>query len=202
MNNYEYIIAGLPVIQQSSRDAAPDADALIAEIREQLSRKDDRIVCTLLDGFTPDKLTHEFYREALSSGCKFIRDYFKFDLNMRNAKVRYLNRELGRPLEQDLMILNPEEEKEEFEELEKANAILEGHNILDRERGLDNMMWEKIDSLTYMDVLNLNVILGFIAKLKIIDRWSKLDPQTGMALFRKLVEDIRATYDNKKQNLI
>ena len=204
MDNYEYIIAGLPVIQQNSRDAAPDADALIAEIREQLSKKDDRIVGVLLDGFDSSKLTPEFYRDALSSNCRFIRNYFEFDLNLRNARVKYLNKELGRPDGQDVMKLGKaeDEEEKEFEQLGRINAVLEGSNILDREKGLDDIMWEKIDSLTYMDVLNLNVILGFIAKLKIIDRWNKLDPETGMALFRKLVEDIRATYDNKKQNLI
>ena len=36
-------------------------------------------------------------------------------------------------------------------------------------------------------------ILGFTAKLKIIDRWNKLDPETGRELFRKLVDEIRKT---------
>ena len=53
-----------------------------------------------------------------------------------------------------------------------------------------------------MDVFDIEAILGFIAKLKIIDRWDKLDPETGRELFRKLVEEIRSTYDNKKNNMI
>ena len=39
-------------------------------------------------------------------------------------------------------------------------------------------------------------------RLKITDRWLKLDEKTGKELFRKLVDEIRSTYDNKKQNLI
>ena len=53
-----------------------------------------------------------------------------------------------------------------------------------------------------MDVFDIEVILGFTAKMKIIDRWDKLDPDTGHDLFRRLVEEIRATYDNKKNNMI
>ena len=203
MNNYEYIIASLPVIEQGGRGSSLDADSLVEEIRGQLSKRDDRTVAMLLDGFDSEKLTPEFYSAVLDSGCDFLREYFSYDLEMRNAKVAYLNRTLGRPEGQDVMVLgDPEAEKPEFEDIEKVDAVLECGNILDREKGLDDMMWEKIDSLTYMDVLNLNVILGFIAKLKIVDRWNRLDPETGMQFFRKLVEEIRSTYDNKKQNMI
>ena len=63
-------------------------------------------------------------------------------------------------------------------------------------------MWKRIDEITVMDVFDIEAILGFIAKLKIIDRWDRLDPETGRELFRKLVEEIRSTYDNKKNNMI
>lgn len=81
-------------------------------------------------------------------------------------------------------------------------AVLENGDILRRERGLDDLMWKRIDEITVMDVFDIEAILGFIAKLKIIDRWDRLDPETGRELFRKLVEEIRSTYDNKKNNMI
>ena len=51
-----------------------------------------------------------------------------------------------------------------------------------------------------MDYFDLDAILGYVARLKIIDRWLQLDPDSGRALFRRLVEQIRSTYDNKKNN--
>ena len=71
--------------------------------------------------------------------------------------------------------------------------MLNGGDILARERGLDDLMWQEIDELTRMDVFDIEAILGFTAKLKIIDRWNKLDPETGRELFRKLVDEIRKT---------
>ena len=72
-------------------------------------------------------------------------------------------------------------------------AVLEQSDILSRERGLDKLLWEKAEELTRMDLFDIDVILSFIAKLKITDRWNKLDPRTGREMFRKLVQEIRNT---------
>ena len=193
MNNYEYIVASLPVIASDYRGPL-DTDAIISEIRSQLSPKDEAVLDTLLKGFDSDSLDAEFYRKALASKDRFIAGYFGYDLDVRNCRVAYLNKALGRPEGQDLLVLD-EDEPREFEDLEKVNAVLEGSDILERERGLDDIMWERIDELTLMEVFTLDQILGFVAKLQIVARWLRLDPQTGRELFRQLVEEIR---NNKK----
>ena len=193
MNNYEYIVASLPVIASDYRGPL-DTDAIISEIRSQLSPKDEAVLDTLLKGFDSDSLDAEFYRTALASKNRFIAGYFGSDLDVRNCRVAYLNKALGRPEGQDLLVLD-EDEPREFEDLEKVNAVLEGSDILERERGLDDIMWERIDELTLMEVFTLDQILGFVAKLQIVARWLRLDPQTGRELFRQLVEEIR---NNKK----
>lgn len=189
MNNYEYIVASLPVIASDYRGPL-DTDAIISEIRSQLSPKDEAVLDTLLKGFDSDSLDAEFYRTALASKNRFIAGYFGYDLDVRNCRVAYLNKALGRPEGQDLLVLD-EDEPREFEDLEKVNAVLEGSDILERERGLDDIMWERIDELTLMEVFTLDQILGFVAKLQIVARWLRLDPQTGRELFRQLVEEIR-----------
>ena len=193
MNNYEYIVASLPVIASDYRGPL-DTDTIISEIRSQLSLKDQAVLDTLLKGFDSDSLDAEFYRTALASKNRFIAGYFGYDLDVRNCRVAYLNKALGRPEGQDLLVLD-EDEPREFEDLEKVNAVLEGSDILERERGLDDIMWERIDELTLMEVFTLDQILGFVAKLQIVARWLRLDPQTGRELFRQLVEEIR---NNKK----
>ena len=193
MNNYEYIVASLPVIASDYRGPL-DTDAIISEIRSQLSPKDEAVLDTLLKGFDSDSLDAEFYRTALASKNRFIAGYFGYDLDVRNCRVAYLNKALGRPEGQDIMVLD-EDEPREFEDIEKVNAVLQGSDILGRERGLDDILWERIDSLTLMEVFTLDQILGFVAKLQIVARWLRLDPQSGRELFRKLVEEIR---NNKK----
>lgn len=199
MNNYEYIVASLPVIEPGSRlGSSSAANAIIDDIREQLSNKDNALVTMLLDGFDPEKLNAGFYRACLGSGSRFLREYFLFDLFLRNTKVEYLNASLGRPEGKDVLLLE-ELEDYEFEQKEEIVEILSGTDIIGREKGLYMAIWEHVEEVTTMDVFDMDAILGFIARLKIIDRWDKLDPETGAELFRRLIKEIRATYDNKKQ---
>lgn len=202
MKNYEYIIAGLPQLQQApSHGEQLDADAIIASVRELLDEKDNALLDFMLSAYESDKLTADFYTEALKHSNSFIRSYFEFDLNLRNTKVAYLNKALSRPADKDIMVLAGREDCE-FEEKAAIDAVLQGKDIIKREKGLDDIVWNFIEEKTIMEVFSLDLILGFIAKLKIIDRWLKLDPETGAEFFRKLVKDLRATYDNKKNNII
>ncbi len=204
MKNYEYIIASLPNLEQDNKPSAHvNAEAAIAMVMEHLDNRDRDTAGFLLHSFEADAvLDSEFYCKALEHKNRFIREYFSYDLDLRNVKVEYLNRSLGRPLDQDKVETGSRDEEYEFEGRDEVLSILEGKDILKRERGLDDLMWSLIDGLTEMEVLNLELILGLIAKLKIIDRWEKLDDETGRELFRKLVGEIRATYDNKKNNII
>lgn len=191
MNNYEYIIAGLPDIAPDWKGAdAAGVEAIVQEIRELCSKEDNALIDVLIAGFDGANLDLEFYQKALKAKNSFIRDYFKFDLNVRNAKVRYLNRALERPADTDVFM----EAEGEFEEAQKLDAVLNQEDILSRERGMDDLMWSKIESITTFDYFDINVILGFIARLNIVARWLKLDSETGKQMFARLVEGVRGSY--------
>ena len=191
MANYEYLIAGLPDICPDWKGAdAGTADAIMQEIRELSSEKDNRLIDKLLEGYQDDKLNLEFYQEMLSSKDAFLKEYFRFDLNVRNAKVAYLNRELRRPAGTDIFLEAPGE----FEEAQRLEAVLNTDDILARERGIDDLMWSKIDELTTFDYFDIDAVLGFIAKLHIVSRWLKLDDATGRQMFARLVDEVRGSY--------
>ena len=201
MDNYEYIVASLPVLRpEDSRSDNVNAEALIAEIREPLSGRDQVVLDQLLAGYDAGQLTEDFYRQILRHKNRFLREWFRFDLDLRNATVGYLNHQLHRAPDHDKILLE-ERQEEEFPELEAAERILRGKDILQRERGLDELRWHKVDEITLLDYFDLETLLGYVAKLKIIDRWLQLDPDSGRALFRRMVDEIRTTYDNKKQNI-
>lgn len=190
--NYEYIIAGLPDISPDWRGADADTvDSIIQDIREQCSSADNKLIDILLDGYQDDKLNQEFYENALKLKNKFLRGYFRFDLEMRNAKVHYLNKALGRPADTDIF-MELEDDSDETQKL--LDAVLNTDDILQRERGLDDLMWAKIDALCTFHYFDMDVILGFIAKLHIVSRWLKLDPESGKAMFTRLVNEVKGSY--------
>ena len=192
MNNYEYIIASLPDISSSFRGELDYQDVL-DQIRSQLSKKDIKDFDFLQSAFVPENLDADLYLQARKSPNAFIRSYLEYDRQVRNCKVKYLNKALGRPERLDLVILD--EEEQEFEDSAKVFEILDTSDILQRERSLDDLMWEQINYICALQVFSLDVILAFCAKLQIVVRWLKLDPQRGAELFKELVNELR---NNKK----
>ena len=208
MNNYIYIIAGLPDFTPDWRQGDKSLEEYLCQVKELLSAKDQETVRLIEDGFDKEKIGQEFYKEALGHGNAFIRDFFQFDLNVRNAKVRYLNQALGRdPLKDVLSLRDPdaddmgmEIEEPEFKEAARLQAILEGSDILARERGIDDLYWDKIDEITLFDYLTFDKILGMMVKMMIIRRWLILDEETGRAMFKKLVDEVRGTFKGVEYN--
>lgn len=207
MSNFEYIISSLPYLTADYTYAEGSGfEKVIADIRENLSEKDGALLDFLLEGFDTEKLDDGFYARALRHRCTFLREYFRFDLNMRNAKVRYLNAELGRPADTDVMTGKGTEYDTdldidlfrftggEFEEAAKAEAVLSGKDLLGREKGIDDLVWDKIDSLATFHYFDIEAVLAYIAKLHIVDRWLSLDPETGRENFRRLVKEVRGTF--------
>ena len=199
MNNYHYIIAGLPELSRDCMSWKTDADSLIGEIKAQCSSRDAAVIDFLEKGYVPENLTEGFYSEALGHRNVFLRKWFGFDLEVRNAKVRYLNKALGRDSSRDVIVLkkddgSPLTDGDGFEEAGRLAQVLSGDDILARERGIDDLYWAKAEELTLFHYFDLTVILGFIVRLKIIDRWLGLDEQTGREMFRRLVDEVRNTF--------
>ena len=207
MKNYVYIIAGLPDFTPDWRQGEKSLDEYFGQVRELLSEKDNTVLDFIGQGFDKDRIGLDFYKEAISHRLEFIREFFLFDLNVRNQKVRYLNQALGRDAEKDVLSLRDnsedpglEPEAPEFKESARLQQILEGNDILARERGIDDLMWEKIDSLTTFNYFDIDAILGFITKMNIVARWYRLDEQAGREMFKRLVDEVRGTFKGVEYN--
>ncbi len=207
MNNYEYIIASLPDITTGWKFGEKTPEDYIEEIVSLCSEKDRETIAFLMDGCNDEKLDAAFYSAALAHNDAFIREFFRFDLNVRNAKVKYLNKALGRPADKDVLTFGEDTDPKileaaasEFEEAADMETVLAQTDILTRERGIDDLMWEKINTLTTFNYFDIDAILGFITKMNIVARWFRLDEQTGRDMFKKLVNEVRGTFKGVEYN--
>lgn len=191
MGNYEYIVSSLPALSPDWRYGADGSFAsYVGWIKTQLGESDKKAVDTLLDGFRGENLDRGFYETVLAGNVRFLREYFTFDLNVRNAKARYVNGRLGRERDTDTIPI----ETGEFAEASRLEEVLETGDLLARERALDSLTWDKIVELNRFDYFNLDAILGFIARLHVIDRWFSLDEETGREMFNTLIDEVRSTF--------
>ena len=198
MANYEYIISSLPSLVPDWKPGESAFGQTVEWIKSQLGPSDIKTVDRLLAGFKEENLGKEFYEAALYDGNRFIREYFNFDLNFRNAKARFLNKAFGMPENKDTIDAGTGE----FEEASKLDAVLAMTDLLKSERSLDNLVWDKVGELTLFNYFDLDSILGYIAKLHIIDRWTSLDVETGRDMFFNLIDEVRGTFKGVKDNII
>ena len=191
MDNYEYVIAGLPALSRDwTSQTHLSASELMDDIRALCSAKDCALIDTLLSGYEEQNFNAGFYSSMLKHPDRFLREYFRFDLNLRNAKVRYLNGRLGIAADKGIFL----EDELEFEEADALDKVLATEDLLEREKGLDALVWDKISDINTFDYFDVDAILGFIAKLKIVDRWLQLDESSGREMFRRLVDEVHGTF--------
>ena len=192
MDNYVYIVAGLPELTSGFESTGFDYAAVKESIMELLSEQDQQLVELMEEGFDEATLGADFYAKAAQSKNRFIREYFDFDGRLRNMKVNYLAKRLGKNGE-DYVVELPEAD---FEEGKQIEEILADADFVEREQRMDELKWEKATDIARMDYFNMNAILAFLVKAKTVQRWVELDPAKGEELFRQLVKEIRGSNAN------
>lgn len=193
-NNYTYIIASLPCLSTTFRPESGTVTQMLDWIKSQLGPLDRERVEFVQTGFNPEKLDRDFYIRAFSSKNRFIREFFGADLRLRNAKVRFLNAALGRPADKDTIA---PENAPDGEDKKRIDGIFSAErNLVQRERMMDDFLWESADSLTLMSSFSLDNVLAITVKLCIIGRWLSLDEESGRQLLRQLVGQMRSNYGN------
>ncbi len=189
MDNYVYIVAGLPELTSGFENTGFDYAAVKGSIMELLSEKDQQLVELMENGFDEHTLGADFYTKAAESKNRFIREYFDFDGRLRNMKAVYLANRLGKDSTPYLVNLD----EADFEEEKQIQDILADTDFVQREQKMDELKWEKASDIARMDYFNMNAILAFLVKAKTVQRWAELDPDKGTEMFHKLVKEIRGT---------
>ncbi len=190
MNNYHYIIAGLPDLVPEFGSQQFSYNEISAAIRAYLSKKDNKLVDWLEFGLQEDNLHHYFYHKAEHSKNNFLSQYFTFDRFLRNVQVSLLSRTLGKESEKYMMgEINTE--NDDYKEIAK---IFEISNLIEREQALDRFRWRKISEINLYHYFDIDVILAFLLKGKIVERWIKLDQAKGAELFEQYVSEVRGTF--------
>ena len=189
MDNYVYIVAGLPELTSGFETTGFDYAALKESVMELLSEKDQQLVELMEEGFDEQTLGADFYAKTAESKNRFIREYFDFDGRLRNMKVQYLAKRLGKDGKAFLVDM-PEAD---FDEGKQIEEILADADFVKREQKMDELKWEKASDIARMDYFNMNAILAFLVKAKTVQRWAELDTAKGEEMFKKLVQEIRGT---------
>lgn len=190
MNNYHYIIVGLPDLLPDFGSQQFSYDEVAAAIRANLSKRDNKLVDWLEFGLKEENLHHYFYHRAENLKNSFLSQYFALDRFIRNVQVHLLSKTLGKGSEK-YMMGELDTENDDYQEIAK---IFEISNLIEREQALDKFRWRRISEINLYHYFDMDVILAFLLKGKIVERWIKLDQAKGAELFEQYVSEVRGTF--------
>ena len=217
---YYTLVAGLKELSQGSglREAGSsatghpfDAQAIYGEIRRELSARDRQaagLVWSLMDiyGLRRERI-EQVYSLCAASKCGFLLEWARFDRNLRNVIAAHTARTKGRPVADSLLSIEGDEIPLSLAKSTAADFNLRGEldyidrlltslgdeaNIVEKERTIDLIRWEKADSLAEGDTFGAPTILAYLVKVAIIGRWAALDPATGREMYDKLVMSLES----------
>jgi hypothetical protein len=161
-----------------------------------------------------DQLTWLYYEHVKNCNNEFLRDWFEFDLNLKNIVAGFNARKHGLNGEKYFIGENSVVQAvkkstlkdfglgNDFEHMEKLISIQENSNLLERERAMDTLRWEFLDERNTFNYFTIEVLLAFIIKLQIVQRWLEMDLETGQKMFRKLLEQLETSYEFPREFMI
>lgn len=158
-----------------------------------------------------NELTTLYYEEMSALKHKFLRSWFNFELNLKNALLVITAKNNNIPYDKQIILANKAAVKiarsnsrdlgltSKWPWIEKLLQISEIPDLLIRERAIDLMRWEFLDEYNTFNYFSLEVLLAYYIKLSIIERWLKLDKATGEEMFRQLLNDLQNSYEFSKE---
>ncbi len=156
-----------------------------------------------------DQLNWLFYEELAAHQNLFIRDWFTFDLNVRNV-LAGLNCRKQKDTENFSLSTLIVGRNEVSQSILKSNApdfslsnqipwidkivSSSGDDLVTYEKNIDTLRWDMLNELTVFTYFQIETILAFCLKLDMVERWQQLDPETGKERLGRLLEELKTGF--------
>jgi hypothetical protein len=172
----------------------------------------------LFPGLTPlDQLSWLFFEEMAESKNAFVREWFEFEISLRNLLVGInVRKGLGHidtlATDRDRPIALTVVGRGEFAEavlrssspdfglsgsypwVDRVLALSRGP-LADMERGIDDLRWDTLNDMTmFTPFFHIETVAAFVQKLLIVERWVKLEPAAGKVRLDKLIGELMESF--------
>lgn len=165
------------------------------------------------DPFYPDmspenELTTLFYDEVISEEKnEFLKEWLQFEMNVKNIMAALNARKYKVPYEHQIVGTGEVSEtirkshardfglSNELDYMEELTAISRKDDIRDREQAIDDMKWKYLEEHTFFHYFTIEIILAFVIKLGMIERWLRIDKDHSNELFKKLLKELQSSYE-------
>lgn len=158
-----------------------------------------------------DQINSLYYNYLLASDNSFLKDYFTFNLNINNIiaainarkhNIKNKNIFVGDNFVVDALKQSTLKDfglSAEFPEIENIINLYEQDDILKREKDIDMLKWKYMDELNTFNYFTIEVIIAYVLKLQMVERWINLDKEKGKEMFSKLINNLNESFEFSKE---
>ncbi len=157
-----------------------------------------------------NKLISLYFEEVLQTKNEFLRNWFLFDLNLRNIVTSLLCFQNESDISKHLIhikhdpninsllssaLLKPELLEDDVPFVYQIFRIIQSDNVaLEKEKSIDKLKWQYLDEHTFFHFFTIEKIISFVIKLQIIERWKKLDKKSGQDFLNQFTNELIQSY--------
>ncbi|QQS50580.1 MAG: DUF2764 family protein [Bacteroidota bacterium] len=154
------------------------------------------------------QLTELYFQHALQVPNKFVQAWILFEQKLGNVLTAYKCRENSLTIETQLVGNDEIQDKlirssaRDFgldsDELPYSEAIfraLETNELFEQEKRIDTIRWELLDEQSFFHYFSVEKLFTFLIKLAIIERWMRLDKNTGLEFFKDMLKKLETSYE-------
>lgn len=156
------------------------------------------------DGFFPeDAMALRYFEYAMKCPNKMMASWFRLNFDITNVLTAMIARKNGWNVSN--YVLGDGEVSEmlrnnntrdfglsvEYDYVNELMKIVDCEDPVEKEKKIDAFKWLWLDEQTFADVFSIEAVFAYLAKLEILERWSKLDVEQGREQFRTIIENLR-----------
>lgn len=158
------------------------------------------------DTMPENVLSWMYYDYMLEADNELVRRYAELSMNLRNLVAAWNARKYGREVSWEIIgnndfsvALRTSASKDfglagEYSYVEKVIALMESDDLVERERGLDLLIWDFLDEAVLFEYFSIERVISFMLKLMIVERWSKMSPESGRKVFMEMIRKFRESF--------
>ncbi len=173
MASYYYLVATLPMLRYE--DSCPfSCDEFLQLCKSNVNKKDYKIIAEAL---SDNNASHSF-----------VKKWYQFNTNVKKELAEQRSKKLN---------INSEKYKntndKEYRIVEGVRAALAAKNAYEGELLLMKLYWKYLDEESTNHVFDLEGLLAFAIKLKLLERKSRFDVVEGNNEFKSLLNNLQST---------
>lgn len=156
-------------------------------------------------------LSWMYYDYMMKADNLLIRRYAEFSMNMKNLVTALNARKYDLDISREVIgsnefavALRTANTKDfglsmDYPYVEKVIALMENDNLVERERGLDLIIWQFLEDAITFEYFSIERVISYLLRLMIVERWSKMSSESGRKVFMEMIERFRQSFQFEEQ---